>query len=392
MSRRRSISVETERGARSRAALEAARHPPYAYRFERTHRSPATRRPLSGEMGSTERCTVVAPGAAASSRGARTARPRFAQPGGPARRGSSSTSARDDPRRRALRRCSTCSTWATGSASAGRCSAPAPARSPCASPTLRAPRQVAPAAAVGQGGDRGGAPRVTRRSPTWSRATASATPTWPCIPRCARSSGCARAWCAACARFLDDRGYLEVETPVLQPLYGGASARPFTTHHNALDMHALPAHRGRAVPQAADRRRARAGVRDRQGLPQRGHGPRCTIPSSPCSSSTQAFADYADMMELTERAAGHVVDETVRHVAVLERRRATMIDFTPPFRARQHARRASGRRWLDVPSAGDDEHARRPAVARRLRRRRRRPMGRRKAARRAVQGARGAAS
>ena len=36
--------------------------------------------------------------------------------------------------------------------------------------------------------------------------------------------------------FLDNRGYLEVETPVLQPIYGGASARPFTTHHNALNM------------------------------------------------------------------------------------------------------------------------------------------------------------
>ncbi len=37
-------------------------------------------------------------------------------------------------------------------------------------------------------------------------------------------------------RALDDLGYLEVETPVLQPLYGGATARPFSTHHNALDM------------------------------------------------------------------------------------------------------------------------------------------------------------
>ena len=66
------------------------------------------------------------------------------------------------------------------------------------------------------------------------------------------------------------RGFVEVETPILQPLYGGAQRAAVHDAPQRARPHAVPAHRDRAVPQAPDRRRARAGLRDRQGLPQRG--------------------------------------------------------------------------------------------------------------------------
>ena len=69
---------------------------------------------------------------------------------------------------------------------------------------------------------------------------------------------------------LDERGYIEVETPILQLTNGGAAARPFRTHLNALDQDDAAAHRARARPQAGDDRRRRPGLRDRPHLPQRG--------------------------------------------------------------------------------------------------------------------------
>ena len=75
----------------------------------------------------------------------------------------------------------------------------------------------------------------------------------------------------AIRRHLEDQGFTEVEGPVLQTIQGGASARPFVTHHNALDLDmylriALELHLKRLIVGGHG-----AGVRDRPGVPQRGH-------------------------------------------------------------------------------------------------------------------------
>jgi lysyl-tRNA synthetase class 2 len=99
--------------------------------------------------------------------------------------------------------------------------------------------------------------------------------------------------------FLLDRGFLEVETPILQPLYGGASARPFTTHHNALDMklylriadelylkRLLVGGLGRVFEFAKDFRN--------EGI-DRSHNPEFTM-----MECYAAFMDYMDYMDLVE--------------------------------------------------------------------------------------------
>ena len=104
---------------------------------------------------------------------------------------------------------------------------------------------------------------------------------------------------AAMRRHLDDRGFVEVETPVLHHELGGATARPFVTHHNALDIDlylriATELHLKRLVVGGFERVFEIGRIFRNEGIDTT-HNPEFTM-----LEAYQAFADYHDMMELTE--------------------------------------------------------------------------------------------
>jgi len=113
---------------------------------------------------------------------------------------------------------------------------------------------------------------------------------------------------SAIRRFLDGEGFLEVETPALQPLYGGAAARPFVTTHNALDQTmylriADELYLKRLIVGGFERVYEIAKDFRNEGL-SRFHNPEFTM-----LEFYQAFADYSDMMELVERLLLRLVEE-----------------------------------------------------------------------------------
>lgn len=130
-------------------------------------------------------------------------------------------------------------------------------------------------------------------------------------------------------RFLDDEGFLEVETPVLQPLYGGASAKPFVTHHEALDQTmylriADELYLKRLIVGGLDRVYEISKDFRNEGL-SRVHQPEFTM-----LEWYQAFSDYEDQMDLVERMVLHVLDDVIgsRTITIGENE----VHFAPPFR------------------------------------------------------------
>jgi lysyl-tRNA synthetase class 2 len=153
-------------------------------------------------------------------------------------------------------------------------------------------------------------------------------------------------------RFLDDRGFLEVETPILQPLYGGAAARPFVTHHNALD---LPLYL--RIADELYLKRLLVGGLERvyeighdfrnEGM-DRTHNPEFTM-----LEFYQAYADYEEIMAEIEAMISGVV-EACAGTTTLERAGGTL-DFMPPYRRVSFIEGIRSAAGVDVRTAPEAE-------------------------------------
>ncbi len=155
---------------------------------------------------------------------------------------------------------------------------------------------------------------------------------------------------------LDDAGFLEVETPMLNLSQGGATARPFITHYNALDLDsylriALELHHKRLLVGGLERVYEIGRIFRNEGIDAR-HNPEFTM-----LEAYQAFADYEDMMALTETlirgAASAALDTLVVDVA------GTEIDLGPPFERAAMASLASSAAGTELHPSMDVGQVRR---------------------------------
>jgi lysyl-tRNA synthetase class 2 len=130
-------------------------------------------------------------------------------------------------------------------------------------------------------------------------------------------------------RYLDSRGYLEVETPTLHAIAGGAAARPFITHHNALDMQlfmriAIELHLKRLIVGGLEKVYEIGRVYRNEGISTR-HNPEFTM-----IELYEAYADYKDIMKLTEELIAHIAQEVLGTTTITYQ--GQQIDLAPPWR------------------------------------------------------------
>lgn len=167
---------------------------------------------------------------------------------------------------------------------------------------------------------------------------------------------------AAVRSFLDARGYLEVETPMMQPIAGGALARPFATHHNTLDMQLFL----RIAPELYLKRLTVGGIERvyeinrnfrNEGISTQ-HNPEFTM-----LEFYQAYSEYRELMEMTEQMISTVAREAIGTDRI--RFGDHEISLAPPYRriSLRDGARQSAEAKLGTPVADRDLRQRESAAA-----------------------------
>jgi lysyl-tRNA synthetase class 2 len=148
-------------------------------------------------------------------------------------------------------------------------------------------------------------------------------------PRVRRTFQIRSATLSAMRSFLEDRGFIEIETPVLQPMYGGAMARPFTTYHNELERGlylriATELYLKRAIVGGLDKVFEIGRVFRNEGIDTT-HAPEFTV-----LESYEAYTNYLDVMAMLEEMIPAVARRVLGTASVTYD--GTVIDFQPPWR------------------------------------------------------------
>lgn len=158
--------------------------------------------------------------------------------------------------------------------------------------------------------------------------------------------------------YLDVNGYLEVETPMMHAIPGGASARPFITHHNALDMElymriAIELHLKRLIVGGLEKVYEIGRVFRNEGVSTR-HNPEFTM-----IELYEAYADYKDIMKLTENLVAHIAKEVLGSTTV--QYGDYKIDLTPEWKRLHMVDAIKEYAGVDFWSEMTDEKARKIA-------------------------------
>lgn len=164
-------------------------------------------------------------------------------------------------------------------------------------------------------------------------------------------------------QYLDNRGFLEVETPILGTIAGGANARPFITHHNTLDIDmylriANELYLKRLIVGGFDKVYEMGRMFRNEGMSPK-HNPEFTS-----IELYQAYVDYEEMMRLTEDLVAHVAEKALGKLKI--NYQGQELDLTPPWRRLDMADAVKEFVGVDFANINTDEEAIKVAKAKGL--------------------------